>query len=119
MIKRLVIECKYNCDKKFKNKDLTDKYNHEIQCTGPVTNQNSINSSNSANSTNSSLTEIFTINENTEIPRNIEDVALHVIKQKLAQSTNNVIEFASGGPRVRNTKHIFVLTKISFCNSVQ
>ena len=46
---------------------------------------------------NKSLTEIFKLTDDSEIPRDIEDATLHVIKKKIAKSNNNSIEFKSGG----------------------
>ena len=43
-----------------------------------------------------SLTEILNLPGNSEIPRDIEDVTLHVI-EKIAKS-NNSTELKSGGP---------------------
>ena len=55
-----------------------------------------------------SLTEILNLPGNIEIPRDIEDVTLHVI-EKIAKS-NNSTELKSGGPWVR---FFFTLSKPS------
>ena len=52
-----------------------------------------------------SLTEILNLPGNSEIPRDIEDVTLHVI-EKIAKS-NNSTELKSGGPWVRFFFHSF------------
>ena len=48
------------------------------------------------------LRDIYSITNNDEIPRDIEDAALHVIRHKIKNSNhpNKTIEFKSGGPRV-------------------
>ena len=56
---------------------------------------------NSVDQPNTSLTEIFYMTDNSEIPRDIEDATLHVIKKKIANSSNNSIEFKSDGPCAR------------------
>ncbi|XP_065643210.1 uncharacterized protein LOC136074934 [Hydra vulgaris] len=43
--------------------------------------------------------DLYKVNKSSHIPRDIEDVVLHVIKQKLDNSKTNTIEFLSGGPR--------------------
>ena len=50
---------------------------------------------------NKSLTEIFNLTDDSEIPRDIEDATLHVIKKKIAKSNDNSIEFKCGDPCVR------------------
>ena len=49
------------------------------------------------------LSDIFSLTPSDEIPRDIEDAALHVIRHKIKNSNNpnKSIEFKSGGPRVR------------------
>ena len=49
------------------------------------------------------LSDIFSLTASDEIPRNIEDAALHVIRHKIKNSSNpnKSIEFKSGRPRVR------------------
>ena len=51
-----------------------------------------------------SLTEILNLPGNSEIPRDIEDVTLHVI-EKIAKS-NNSTELKSGGPWVMLPKDV-------------
>ena len=62
---------------------------------------------NSVEQPNTSLTEIFHLTDNSEIPRDDEDATLHAIKKKIAKSNNNSIEFKSGGPWVRFFFHSF------------
>ena len=51
----------------------------------------------SANSSSTTLSHnIFSLNENSTISRDIEDAALHIIRQKMAQEDSNTIEFKSG-----------------------
>ena len=56
------------------------------------------------------LNEVYNLNETSTIPREFEEAALHVIKNKMAKSTlpNNSIEFMTGGSRV-SCLHIHIL----------
>ena len=47
------------------------------------------------------LSDILNITEDDEIPQEVEDATLHIIRQKMNRSSNNMIQFKSGGPRVR------------------
>ena len=49
---------------------------------------------------NNSISEIFNLTANSNIPRVVEDAALHVLKQKMEKSGGKSISFKSGGPRV-------------------
>ena len=63
----------------------------------------SINTSGSSkNNSSMTLSDVFDLSKDDNIPRVVEDVALHVIKNKMAKSMlpNKAIEFKSGGPWV-------------------
>lgn len=57
------------------------------------------NKSKSNSTSGFSLSDIFTITDESGIPREMEDAALHIIKQKMVKSNllNKSIEFKSGG----------------------
>ena len=44
-----------------------------------------------------SLSDVFTIDVGSEISRDMEDAALHIIKNKMAQSDSPEIQFKTGG----------------------
>ncbi|XP_065663349.1 uncharacterized protein LOC136085802 isoform X2 [Hydra vulgaris] len=48
---------------------------------------------------NNNISEIFNLTVDDNIPRIVEDAALHVLKQKMAKDGKQVVEFKSGGPR--------------------
>ena len=83
----LKVSCNTGSKKVSINSDYELYIQHKIKCCG-----------NSVDQPNTSLTEIFLPTDNSEIPRDIEDATLHVIKKKIAKSNNNSIEFKSGGP---------------------
>ena len=86
----LAMECIKNCGKTFKIKDHT-KEQHELQCS--TKNQETYVS-------NTTLQDIFSIDAESDISRDMEDAALHIIRQKMAKTASTTIEFKSGGPRV-------------------
>ena len=92
--KKLLDLLKVSCNlrsKKFRiNSDYELYIQHKSKCC-----------ENPMDQPNKSLTEIFKLTDDSEIPRDIEDATLHVIKKKIAKSNNNSIEFKSGGPWVR------------------
>ena len=99
----LQLNCK-KCDKIFNAFSEYDLYKaHLEKC---VSISSSINTSNSSStgSKNSSMTisDVFELSKDDDIPRELEDAALHVIKNKMAKSKlpNKTIEFKSGGPWV-------------------
>ena len=85
----LVMECIKNCGKTFKIKDNT-KEQHELQCT----------KTQKSYSANTTLLDIFSLDEESHISRDMEDAALHIIRQKMAKTASTTVEFKSGGPRV-------------------
>jgi len=97
MLTLLAIQCSI-CKITFNISNQYQQYqSHVIIC-----NAQSISSTSSSYENSLSLSAIFDMSETTPIPRNIEDAALHIIKNKIAQSNlpNNTIEFKTGGPRV-------------------
>ena len=46
------------------------------------------------------LQQVLALTPTKNISRDIEDAALHVVKQKMAKAKSNTVEFKSGGPRV-------------------
>ena len=50
-----------------------------------------------------------------DIPRIVEDAALHVLRQKVAKDGGKVIEFKSGGPRVSNIFKILAKLLVIIC----
>ncbi|XP_065662493.1 BRCA1-associated RING domain protein 1-like [Hydra vulgaris] len=53
----------------------------------------------SSSNSKKSINDIFEINKDSDIPQELEEAALHIIKQKMAKSGQKTIEFKSGGPR--------------------
>lgn len=82
---------------------MGEKETHENECIPENTSTNSRNSSSEL-----TVRDIFAMNEDSEIPRVLEDATLHIIKTKMAKSNlpNNSIEFKTGGPRVRTLQCI-------------
>ena len=74
-----------NCAQTFKIKD-NEKEQHELQC---AKNQETYVS-------NTTLQDIFSIDEERDISRDMEDAALHIIRQKMAKTAATTIEFKSG-----------------------
>ena len=83
LLELLKFSCR-NCKKKFAISDYSSYTLHTSSCK----NEN----------TSMSVSEIFSLTS--EIPRDVEDATLHVIKTKLSKSKDNSIEFKSGGPWV-------------------
>ena len=44
------------------------------------------------------LSDIFSLDQTSELSRDMEDAALHIIKQKMSTSKSNIVKFPSGGP---------------------
>lgn len=97
----LVLQC-YQCNAQFNAINDYKSFNNHIHQFH--NNSNSYNNlSNSANSSSSlNLSAIFDLSPSKEIPREVEEATLHVIRNKMAQSNlpNKSIVFKSGGPRV-------------------
>lgn len=88
MLRCLQIECIDKCGKTFSVADIEKipSYCNELK---------------KATSTPAmKVNDILLMDDVSKIPREVEDAALHVIKQKLASSNSGVAEFKSGGPRV-------------------
>ena len=83
----LKVSCNIGSKKVSINSDYELYIQHKIKCCG-----------NSVDQPNTSLTEIFHLTDNSEIPRDVEDATLHAIKKKIAKSNNNSNEFKSGCP---------------------
>ena len=95
----LKVSCNTGSKKVSINSDYELYIQHKIKCCG-----------NSVDQPNTSLTEIFHLTDNSEIPRDIEDATLHVTRKKVANSSNNSIEFKSGGPWARFFFHLLKLS---------
>lgn len=89
IIKHLTIICKI-CDKKVFLKDRNFENHDCIKLSN-----NTINENDKLVSINS----FYQITDTSEIPREVNDAVLHIIKKKLNQSKTSTIEFSSGGPR--------------------
>ena len=98
LIDSLLIACP-KCGKKFPINQYTNYHQHISTCEKLWSSNSSI-----SNSSNSSYTinDIFNLTTQSDIPREVEDAALHVLKNKMANShlPNKTVEFKSGGPRV-------------------
>ena len=92
MIKVFQIECCYGCGQ-------TYNINNHSELKKNMKNHVSIHTTTNSSS-NLTVSDIFNLTEQSDISRNVEDVALHIIKTKMSQSANKTIEFKSGGPRV-------------------
>ncbi|XP_047122567.1 uncharacterized protein LOC124806044 [Hydra vulgaris] len=64
---------------------------------------------------NNNISEIFNLTVDNDIPRIVEDAALHVLKQKMAKDSGQVVEFKSGGSR----PVLFSLTPKAYVSSNQ
>ncbi|XP_065641217.1 uncharacterized protein LOC124812048 isoform X1 [Hydra vulgaris] len=64
---------------------------------------------------NNNISEIFNLTVDNDIPRIVEDAALHVLKQKMAKDGGQVVEFKSGGSR----PVLFSLTPKAYVSSNQ
>ncbi|XP_065667077.1 uncharacterized protein LOC136087630 isoform X2 [Hydra vulgaris] len=69
----------------------------------------------SSSNSKKSINDIFEINKDSDIPQELEEAALHIIKQKMAKSGQKTIEFKSGGPRPM----IFTHAPKAYVNSAQ
>ena len=87
ILTQLVLSCVKNCGAVFPVSDISAKTTHEKHC---YFNQSSP----------TTVMQILSLTPTKEISREIEDAALHVVKQKMAKTNSRTIEFKSGGPRV-------------------
>ena len=92
MIDCITIECGKKCGEIFKIKEYNEKIIHENKCD--------ISSSTSTSLDSTKLSDIFSLDETSELSRDMEDAALHIIKHKMSTSKSNIVKFPSGGPRV-------------------
>ncbi|XP_065645053.1 uncharacterized protein LOC136075538 [Hydra vulgaris] len=69
----------------------------------------------SSSNSKKSINDIFEINKDSDIPQELEEAALHIIKQKMAKSGQKTIEFKSGGPRPM----VFTHAPKAYVNSAQ
>ncbi|XP_047132530.1 uncharacterized protein LOC105846735 [Hydra vulgaris] len=95
MINNIQEECKQHCGRLFKMSQQSERFNHQNNCQTPIP----ISTTLSTPSSQTTLTDIFALNSTSVITRDIDAVALHIIKQKMLQTTSNVIEFQTDGPR--------------------
>ena len=110
MLMTLTLSCtkchkKYNPIQEFKQFCL-----HEKECS--FTNSNS--------SSTLSVTDIFHLSEETELPRIVEDATLHVIRTKISKSKlpNNAIAFKTEGPRVSSKNKYFAFNTTEWTKSI-
>ena len=98
MIESLLLPCKNRCGEKFTVFNIDNLRTHETNCTFSSYSKSTI-----------TLDDIFSLDGSKEIPREIEDATLHVLKQKMKVSTepNKTIKLQSGGPRVSNSNKFF------------
>ena len=89
MLSSLKLECGKGCGELFKIDESSQKQEHEKICQISY-------------SSETTLSDLFSLDEDSEISRNVDDAVLHVIRQKMAKSTlpNKSITFKTGGPRV-------------------
>ena len=85
----LQIKCKQQCGEKYSISEKYELINHENVCSGPEKPFR--------------LLDILNIDESSGIPREVEKAAYHVVKLKMASSSepSKGIKFHSGGPRVK------------------
>ena len=89
LLKLLMLSCQ-KCHKKFNPiTELLPFSNHEKECSFSM----------SDNSSKMSVSDVFNLSEESELPRLVEDVALHVIRTKMSNSKlpNNAIAFKTDG----------------------
>nr|XP_047122975.1 uncharacterized protein LOC124806267 [Hydra vulgaris] len=99
MIENLQEVCKQGCGRLFKITQLSERKKHQKTCQKTQISSSTTLSLPTSSTSQINLSDIFALDSTSIIPRNIEDAALHVIKQKMSQTTSNVIEFPTGGPR--------------------
>ena len=90
ILETLIIECKNKCGAKFKMNKKEDSLFHLKSCSGAEK--------------AFKLLDILNIEQSSNIPKELEKAAYHVVKLKIASSNepSKGIKFKSGGPRVRN-----------------
>ena len=91
---------KQGCGKLFKVSQLSERKKHQKTCQ-TTTISSSTTSVSSSSTSQINYSDIFALDSTSVIPRIIEDAALHVMKQKISQTTSNVIEFPTVGAKVR------------------
>ena len=103
ILKSLKIECMQGCGNVFNLEQVNEKALHEKSCIATPIN---------LTREETTLSDLYKINNTSEISRNIDDAVLHVIKKKMAQSKdpNKSITFKTGGPRVSWTNN-------KYCNN--
>nr|XP_047136961.1 uncharacterized protein LOC124813659 [Hydra vulgaris] len=106
MINNFQEECKQRCGRLFIVSQLSEHMNHQNICKIPIP----ISSTLTTSSSHISLSDIFALSSTSVITRDIDAVALHIIKQKMLQTTSNVTEFQTDGPGLcasyQHKKHI-------------
>ncbi|XP_065658418.1 uncharacterized protein LOC136082932 [Hydra vulgaris] len=92
LIERIILGCNKQCKLKFAGKDNELEKLHKEICIGdqllltPISKKNHVG-------LDRTLSDEFLLKDNDNIPRIVEDAALHVIKQKLVTSESNFIAF--------------------------
>ena len=87
LIKLLTVNC-CTCRKGFTIYNYGELCEHEMNCQIPA-----------PPPTEYLLKDVFSLDENSEIPRLAEDAALHIIKAKLKKEQSTTCRFPSGGSR--------------------
>ena len=89
LLKNLRVECRRDCGELFTIDNDSSRREHEEFCFGKENLH--------------PVEEVFKIDTSQEIPHIYEEAAVHILKNKMAQSTlpNKSIELKTGGPRVR------------------
>ena len=85
LVKVLKMDCS-TCQKLFSMDEYDSFKLHTSKCVIPAS---------TANETK--LTDIFRINKQDQLTRDMEDVALHVLKNKIPHSNSPEIQFKTGG----------------------
>ena len=99
ILENIVLKCsKKSCNKKFNAGSTNNKKKHEQVCKS----ENISYNSSALNSSSLTVTDIYKIKENSDIPKELDYAFAHFAKLKMAKNKSHSFELPSGGPRVKN-----------------
>ena len=99
ILENIVLKCSKNsCNKKFNAGSTNNKKKHEQVCKS----ENISYNCSALNSSSLTVTDIYKIKENSDIPKELDYAFAHFAKLKMAKNKSHSFELPSGGPRVQN-----------------
>ncbi|XP_065675288.1 uncharacterized protein LOC136091540 [Hydra vulgaris] len=98
MIEHILLGCIKGCKLRYTVKENELKKLHEENCTVDMLLKTQI-CKKTSNGLHTTLADVILLKESDDIPRIVEDSALHVKRKKLANSESNSFACPSGGPR--------------------